>query len=255
MQDHNRHDFRRTSSHLNDYSNASSDDYTSASSSGATTFINRVYGWMCSGLLLSAVLALMVAYTPALRNAILGNRIIFFGLIIAEFITVIALSARSQSMSATSAKLGFLIFAALNGMTLSVIFLRYDANVIGLTFGVSAGMFGVTSLFGYVTKKDLSGIGGFCFMGLIGIIIASVVNWFLQSPGLYYAISYLGLFIFIGLTAWDTQKIKQMSMVMDTEMAASDSGQKYEIFGALTLYLDFINMFLFLLRIFGGGRR
>ena len=253
MQNYNRNDYGRSDSQYGNYQEAVPVGYQDTA--GASAFINRVYGWMCGGLLLSAVLALLVAYTPALRNVILGNKIIFFGLIIAEFITVIALGARSQGMSATAAKLGFLLFAALNGMTLSVIFLRYDANVIGLTFGVSAGMFGVTSFFGYVTKKDLSGIGGFCFMGLIGIIIASVVNWFLQSPGLYYAISYIGLFIFIGLTAWDTQKIKQMSMIMDTEMAASDSGQKYAIFGALELYLDFINMFLFLLRIFGGGRR
>jgi FtsH-binding integral membrane protein len=124
-----------------------------------------------------------------------------------------------------------------------------------MTFGITAGMFGVTSLFGYVTKMNLSGIGGFCFMGLIGIIIASIVNIFLQSPAVYYAISYLGVFIFIGLTAWDTQKIKNLAMEMDMGLANSDSGQKYAIYGALTLYLDFINMFLFLLRIFGGGRK
>lgn len=253
MQDYNRNDYGRTESQYRNYQDAVPVGYQDTA--GASAFINRVYGWMCGGLLLSAVLAMLVAYTPALRNVVLGNRAVYMVLIVLEIITVIALSAGSRSMSASLAKLGFLFFAALNGMTLSVIFLGFDANVIGLTFGVSAGMFGVTSLFGYVTKKDLSGIGGFCFMGLIGIIIATIVNIFLRSPGLYYAISYLGLFIFIGLTAWDTQKIKQMSMVMDTEMAASDSGQKYAIFGALELYLDFINMFLFLLRIFGGGRR
>ena len=252
MQDYNHNSYNRANAEIDRFNNAAPVDMAGA---GANTFINRVYGWMCGGLVLSAALAWVVSHNEALAKALVLNRAVFIGLIIAEFITVIILSAASKSMSATGAKIGFLVFAALNGITLSVIFFRYAPGIIGMTFGITAGMFGVTSLFGYLTKKDLSGIGGFCFMGLIGIIIASIVNIFLQSPAVYYAISYLGVFIFIGLTAWDTQKIKNLAMGMDMGLANSDSGQKYAIYGALTLYLDFINMFLFLLRIFGGGRR
>jgi uncharacterized protein len=252
MQNYNRNDYSQKNSYNTGYSNAVPVDFAGA---GANTFINRVYGWMCGGLVLSATLAYMVSHNEALAKTLVLNRAMFFGLIIAEFITVIVLSARAQTMSSAGAKFGFLLFAALNGITLSIIFFRYSPTIIGMTFGVTAGMFGATSLFGYITKKDLSGVGSFCMMALFGLIIAMVVNIFIGSGPLDYFISCAGVLIFVGLTAWDTQKIKQMAMEMDQNMAASDSGQKYAIFGALRLYLDFINMFLFMLRIFGGGRR
>ncbi len=252
MQDYDHNSYNRANAEYDRFNNAVPVEMAGA---GATNFINRVYGWMCGGLVLSAVLAWMVSHTPALTNIFLANKIMFYGLIIAEFITVIVLTARAQTMTSAGAKFGFLLFAALNGITLSVIFFAYQLGTIGLVFGITAGMFGATSIVGYVTKKDLSGIGGICTMGLIGIIIAMIANWFIQSPKMDYVISIIGVIIFTGLTAWDTQKIKNAAMEMDMGLANSDSGQKYAIFGALTLYLDFINMFLFLLRIFGGGRR
>lgn len=172
-------------------------------------------------------------------------------LFLVELGIVFFLSSRINKMSTNMAIGLFLLYAALNGLTLSVILLAYTGASIASTFFITAGTFGAFSAYGYFTKKDLSGWGGFLYMALIGLIIASVVNLFLRSAGFYYIVSYIGVLIFVGLTAYDTQKIKQMSLMVDAD---SDAGKKGAILGALTLYLDFINMFIFLLRILGNRR-
>ncbi len=177
----------------------------------------------------------------------------FFVLIIAELGMVFFLSARISKIQATTATSLFLGYAFLNGLTLSMIFLAYTSSSIASTFFITAGMFGAMAIYGLVTKRDLSGLGSFLFMGLVGIIIASIVNIFLKSSSLYWVISLLGVFIFVGLTAYDVQKIKKIG-----EDGIMDQGEvmvrKGAIMGALTLYLDFINLFLMLLRFFGGSR-
>lgn len=210
-----------------------------------------VYTWMGLGLALTAIAALLTLSSPTLLKLIVGNKVIFFGLIIGELAMVIALSAAIRKMSAGTATLMFLAYSVLNGLTLSVIFLAYTSASIVSTFFITAGTFGAMSVYGMVTKRDLTSWGSFFFMGLIGLIIASVVNIFLQSTMIYWITSYIGVFIFIGLTAYDTQKIKRLGQA---GFADSASRHKVAIMGALTLYLDFINMFLFLLRIFGDRR-
>lgn len=179
------------------------------------------------------------------------NQILFFGIIIAELGLVVWLSGRINSMNASMAIGLFLLYSALNGLTFSILFLVYTSASIASTFFITAGTFGVTSAYGYFTKKDLSSIGNIAFMGLIGIIIATVVNIFVHSEMLYWGITYIGVLVFVGLTAYDTQKMKKMSLEVDVE---SEEGSKGAIMGALALYLDFINMFIFLLRIFGDRR-
>jgi len=215
------------------------------------TFINKVYGWMALALAITGFVALRVASTESLVNAIASNQILFFGIILAELGLVIWLSSAIESMNATRAITLFLLYSALNGLTFSVLFLIYTQASIASTFFVTAGTFGVMSAYGYFTKTDLSSWGNILFMGLIGIIIASVVNIFWHSEILYWAVTYIGVLVFVGLTAYDTQKIKRMSLEMDVE---SDEGSKGAIMGALTLYLDFINMFIFMLRIFGDRK-
>lgn len=215
------------------------------------TFINKVYGWMALALAITGFVALRVASTESLVNAIASNHILFFGIILAELGLVIWLSSAIESMNATRAITLFLLYSALNGLTFSVLFLIYTQASIASTFFVTAGTFGVMSAYGYFTKTDLSSWGNILFMGLIGIIIASVVNIFWHSEILYWAVTYIGVLVFVGLTAYDTQKIKRMSLEMDVE---SEEGSKGAIMGALALYLDFINMFIFMLRIFGDRR-
>ena len=215
------------------------------------TFINKVYGWMALALAITGFVALRVASTESLVNAIASNQILFFGIILAELGLVIWLSSAIESMNATRAITLFLLYSALNGLTFSVLFLIYTQASIASTFFVTAGTFGVMSAYGYFTKTDLSSWGNILFMGLIGIIIASVVNIFWHSEILYWAVTYIGVLVFVGLTAYDTQKIKRMSLEMDVE---SEEGSKGAIMGALTLYLDFINMFIFMLRIFGDRK-
>ncbi len=217
------------------------------------SFIRSVYNWMAAGLALTGFIALYVANSETLMRLIFGNQMLFFGLIIAELGLVFYLSARIQKIQAQTATALFIIYAMLNGLTLSFIFLAYTATSIASTFFVCAATFGACSVYGMVTKRDLTGVGQFMFMGLIGIIIASVVNMFVHSSGLQVIISYLGVFIFVGLTAYDTQKLKNMAL---TQPAGLDAGvvRKGAIMGALTLYLDFINMFLFLLQILGVSR-
>ncbi len=215
------------------------------------SFIRSVYNWMAIGLALTGFVAYFVASSETLLRMIVGNQIIFFGLIIGELGLVFYLSARIQKMQAGTATSLFILYAALNGATLSVIFMAYTMSSIASTFFICAATFTACSVYGMVTKRDLTSLGGFMFMGLIGIIIASVVNWFIQSSAMNMIISYIGVLVFIGLTAYDTQKLKNMAV---TQPAGLDAAvvRKGAIIGALSLYLDFINMFLFMLRIFGG---
>ncbi len=217
------------------------------------TFVRSVYNWMAIGLALTGIVAFYIVNSPSLMQLIIGNRLIFFGLIIGELALVFSISARVHKMQASTATALFVLYAALNGATLSVIFLAYTKSSIASTFFICAGTFVACSIYGWTTKRDLTSFGGFLFMGLIGIIIASLVNLFLRSSAMYMIISYIGVFVFVGLTAYDTQKIKNMAL---TQPAGLEAGavRKGAILGALSLYLDFINLFLMLLRIFGARR-
>jgi hypothetical protein len=215
------------------------------------SFIRSVYNWMAIGLGITGLVAYYVANSESLQQLIFGNRILFFGLIIAEFGLVIAISARIQKMQASTATALFVLYSALNGATLSMIFLIYTASSITSTFFICAGTFVACSIYGWTTKRDLTSVGGFMAMGLIGIIIASVVNIFLRSPAMYMIISYIGVIVFVGLTAYDTQHLKNMAATQPDGLEAGVV-RKGAILGALKLYLDFINLFLMLLRIFGN---
>jgi hypothetical protein len=211
------------------------------------TLIRQVYAWMGAGLTVTAITALITLSSPAILTAIVGNRLLFFGLMIGELALVFTLSGAINRLSAATATLIFIAYSALNGVTLSVVALVYTANSIASTFVVTAGMFGSMSVYGYVTRRDLTSWGSFLFMGLIGVVIASVVNIFVGSSAVSWVISGVGVVVFTGLTAYDTWKIKEMA-------ARGTEGRKPAILGALTLYLDFINLFLMLLR-FTGNRR
>jgi hypothetical protein len=214
-------------------------------------FIRRVYNWMGLGLALTAFVALYTASNHDLLSLIFGNSLIFFGLIIGELALVLILGAAIGRLQSSTAVLLFFLYSALNGLTLSVIFLTYTRASIASTFFVTAGTFGVTSFYGYTTQRDLTSWGSFFFMGLIGIILASVVNIFLHSAMVYWVVTYAGVLIFVGLAAYDTQKLKQMAMSGFTDEEAE---RKSAVMGALALYLDFINLFLMLLRIMGSRR-
>ena len=223
-------------------------------------FVRSVYNWMGIGLALTGFTAYFVANSPALLGLLFqvaGNRlqptILFYGLIIAELAMVFTLSARVAKMQAGTATSLFVAYSALNGATLSSIFLIYTSASITSVFFICSATFLATSAFGWMTKKDLTGLGQFMFMGLIGILIASVVNIFMQSSGMHMIISYIGVIVFVGLTAYDTQKIKYMAMSQPAD-ATGAMVRKGALLGALTLYLDFINLFLMLLRIFGDRR-
>jgi len=217
------------------------------------SFVQSVYNWMAIGLALTGGVAFYVAHTPSLMRLIFSNQLIFFGLIIGELGLVFYLSARVQKIQASTATGLFMLYAALNGATLSFIFLAYTGGSIASTFFVCAATFVACSIFGMTTKKDLTSLGGFMMMGLIGIIIASVVNLFIHSSAMQMIISYIGVLVFVGLTAYDTQKLKHMAL---SQPAGLEAGviRKGAIIGALTLYLDFINLFLMLLYILGGRR-
>jgi hypothetical protein len=216
-----------------------------------SSFFPRVYGWMTAGLGLTALAAIFTLSSPTLLQAIFGNRLVFYALIIAELGLVIGLSAAINRISAGTAKMMFLLYSALSGVTFSAIFLVYTESSIASTFFVAAGTFGAMSLYGMVTRRDLTGWGSFLFMGLIGIIIASVVNIFLQSAMVTWVVSCVGVLVFVGLTAYDTQKLKRMAAA---GFADDEARQKATILGALTLYLDFINLFLMMLRLMGNRR-
>ncbi len=219
----------------------------------ATIFLAKVFNWMAIGLGLTGITAFFTANSQAALQLIFGNKLVFYGLIIGELGMVIYLSARIEKLSAQAATGLFVGYSVLNGITMSAVLLAYTATSVASTFFITAGMFGAMATYGFVTKKDLSSWGSFLFMGLIGIIIASVVNIFIGSSMMSWVISAIGVIVFTGLTAYDVQKINQLggSGIMDSGEAVIRKGV---IMGALTLYLDFINLFLMLLRFFGASR-
>jgi len=206
------------------------------------------YRWMTLGLATTGVVALGVAHTPALVEALLQNRILFYGMLFAQLGLVMAFSSMALRVSTTAAALMFFAYAALTGVTFSTLFLVYTASSIAATFFVTAGAFAGLSAFGAATKRDLSAVGRFGLFAIIGIILASLVNMFLRSSGLDWLISVVGVLLFAALTAYDTQRLKEL-------FRGGGTGANLPLVGALTLYLDFINMFLFLLRFLGDRRR
>jgi len=214
-------------------------------------FFRKVYLWMTAGLAVTAFAAFFMLSSTTAQQFVFGNRMVFYGLLISEFGLVIALSAAINRIGAATATLLFLIYSALNGITFAAIFLVYTGSSIASVFLITSGTFAAMSVYGYTTRRDLTGFGSFLFMGLIGIVIASLVNIFLHSEMIYWVTSYIGVFIFVGLTAYDTQKIKQIGQA---GFANGDEQHKAAIIGALRLYLDFINLFLMLLRIMGNRR-
>jgi len=211
-----------------------------------SNFMQRVYQWMAMGLALTGVLAFWTASNvEVLRFTLSGGGLL---LALVEIGIVIWLSRSIGKISVSTAVAGFLVFSALNGLTMSWIFIRYAQASIASTFFITAMTFAGVSIYGWVTRQDLSSVGSFCFMGLIGVIIASIANWFFQSPMFNWIVSYIGVAVFIGLTAYDTQRLKMIHRSM------GNAPEQLAIIGALMLYLDFINMFLFLLQIFGRRR-
>jgi FtsH-binding integral membrane protein len=215
-------------------------------------FFAQVYGWMAAGLAFTGGMAMFAAATPAIMEFVIGTRFVFIGLLIAELVLVGFLSARVFQWSRGQAQAAFISYALLNGLTLSVIFLVYTRDSIASTFFTTAIMFGVMSAFGYFTKADLSGWGKLLSMALIGLVIAMVVNMFWHNSNLSLITSFIGVILFTALAAYDTQKLKQIAFIGVTE--GEEMHDKASILGALTLYLDFINLFLFLLRFFGRRR-
>lgn len=213
--------------------------------------MRKVYLWMTLALVITAITAYGVATSPAAIQFILGNRIVFFGLIIAEFALVLAVGGMINRLSITTATLLFTLYSVINGATLSVVLLAYTQESVTQVFFITAGTFAAMSAVGYLTKRDLSSVGRILFMALIGLIIATVVNIFWKNSGFMAILNYLGVLIFVGLTAYDTQKIKNMLLTAED---GGEVGQKMALLGALTLYLDFINLFLYLLRILGKSR-
>jgi hypothetical protein len=212
-------------------------------------FLSKVYGWMFFGLLVTAVTAFAIASSPGMIEILFRNRLVFWGLLIAQLGLVFYLSARVDKVAPATAAGLFILYSALVGVTSSVILLLYTGASITSTFIITAGMFGATSIFGTVTKRSLAGMGQFLFMGLIGLILASIVGLFWHSDALQFVISVVGVLVFTGLTAWDAQRLKQMAVALPDGRVGA-----YAVIGALSLYLDFINLFFFLLR-FTGNRR
>jgi FtsH-binding integral membrane protein len=210
--------------------------------------MRKVYVWMTLALVITGSTAYGVATSPGILTALYSNQLLFWGLVIAEFGLVLGVSAAINRLSLTTATLMFILYSVINGALLSSIFVIYTTSSIASVFFITAGTFAVMALIGYTTKTDLTSMGKILFMALIGIIIATVVNIFLKSSGLEMIVSYLGVLIFVGLTAYDSQKIKRMLQMAPD---ASEGSQKIALLGALTLYLDFVNLFIYLLRIFG----
>jgi len=214
-----------------------------------TAFLSRVYGWMFLGLLLTAGTAVGVASSPSLIETLILNRGLFWIMIFAQLGVVVFLSVRVQKMAPATAAILFLLYSALVGVTSSTIFMIYTGASIMSAFVIAAGMFGTMAVFGSLTKRSLAGVGQFMFMGLVGLILASIVNIFLFSDMLNFVISVVGVLVFTGLTAWDAQRLKHMAVALPDGRVGS-----YAIVGALSLYLDFINLFFFILRLLGGRR-
>ena len=214
-----------------------------------SAFLRSVYGWMCVGLGITAVTAFVIAASPDVVFAIARNRLLFWGLMIAQLGLVFTLSARVDRMSPGLASVLFIAYSALTGVTMSFVLLAFTATSVGTTFVVTAGMFGALALYGTATSRSLAGLGPLLFMGLIGIVLASVVGIFWHSDALQFVISFIGVIVFTGLAAYDAQRLKAMALAMPAGATGS-----YAVVGALTLYLDFINLFLFLLRFLGSRR-
>lgn len=235
----------------NYFNNTANTQNTVVSETAFSKLMRNVYAWMCAGLLMTALTAMGVAKNAELFTMLMTNKLLFWGIMIAEIALVIYLSARIMRMSFFCASLCFAAYSILNGVTMSFIFMAYTTESIAQTFLITAGTFGAMLLVGFFIKKDLSGLGRMLIMLLIGLIIASVINIFLASSTMAVILNYLGVIIFVGLTAYDTQKIKQM-LQYSSYYGISEQTQKMALLGSLTLYLDFINMFLYLLRIFGN---
>lgn len=216
-----------------------------------SVLMRKVYVWMTLALVITGFTAYGVASSPALLTTLYTSKGLMWGLIIAEFALVFAITGAINKLSLSTATLLFILYSVLNGAMLSSIFVVYTGATIAQVFFITAGTFAAMAVYGYTTKRDLTSLGRLLFMALIGLVIATVVNMFLKSPGFSYILSYVGVAIFVGLTAWDSQKIKQM---LQTQYDISEGAQKLALLGALTLYLDFINLFIYLLRIFGGNR-
>ncbi|MFZ9870376.1 MAG: Bax inhibitor-1/YccA family protein [Candidatus Kapaibacteriota bacterium] len=214
------------------------------------TYVQRVYAWMVGGLLITALTAAGISSSPALIQAIFGTPLMWV-VMLAPIGLVFFLGAKIETMQTSTAASVFVVFSVLMGISLSSIFMVYALGSIFQVFLIAAGMYGAAAVYGYTTKRDLTGMGSFLFMGLIGIVLASVVNWFLQSDALSFAVSVIGVLVFTGMTAWEMQKIKSQAVVM---YAGEALATKRAILGALSLYLNFVNLFLFLLRLLGDRR-
>ena len=226
-------------------------DYESRGDSATVAqFFNTVYAWMASGLALTAVVAWWVSTQRDVMRAIFHGPT-FFVLLLAEIGLVIAISAGMRRISATVATILFMIYSALNGLTLSIIFVRFTGASLASTFVVTAGTFAAMSIYGFVTKRDLTALGSLLFMALIGLVLASIVNIFFVNATLYWIVTYAGVLIFVGLTAYDTQKLRALAIQTASDREMSN---RLAIYGALSLYLDFINLFLLLLRIMGDRK-
>ncbi len=223
-----------------------------ASKAAQSTLLRSVYVWMTLALVITGFVSMYVAQSYQLISFIFGNRLALWGMLIAELAVVFYLSARINSISFTKATVMFIIYSILNGATLASIFLVYTMSSIASTFFVAAGTFGVMALYGYITKSDLTRIGNICLMALIGLIIATLVSMFWQNSMLQMIITYAGVILFVGLTAYDSQKIKRLLTADGIEV--TEETQKIALLGALTLYLDFINLFLYLLRLLGDRK-
>jgi len=234
-----------------DYSTMTREQQLSMSSA-FPALMRKVYVWMALALVITGFTAFGVASSPAVISAIYGNQAIFWGLAIAELVLVFAISGAINRLSLTTATLLFVLYSVINGVVLSSIFLVYTATSIASVFFITAGTFAVMAFIGYTTKTDLTSMGKILLMVLIGLIIATLVNvFFVKSAGFDLILSYVGVLIFVGLTAYDSQKIKQM---LQEAPDAGEVSQKLALLGALSLYLDFINLFIYLLRIFGDRR-
>ncbi len=216
--------------------------------SALPALMRKVYVWMTLALVITGFTAYAVATSPGLLMAIVGNRFVLLGLIVAELALVVGISGAINRLSLAVATLMFVLYSVINGATLSVVFLAFTMSSITSVFFITAGTFATMALVGYTTKKDLTSMGRMLFMALIGLVIATVVNMFMRSSGLDMILNYVGVLVFVGLTAYDTQKIKEQLMMADN---MGEAAQKVALVGALTLYLDFINLFLYLLRILG----
>ncbi len=213
-----------------------------------SAFLTKVYGWMCIGLGITAVVAFLVAGSPALVRSLVSNQLVFFALVLVELGLVFYISARVQSLTPATAAGLFVAYSALNGVTLSMILLAYTGASVATTFVVTGGMFGALAVFGTTTSRSLAGAGQFFFMGLIGLVLASIVGMFWHNDALQFLITVVGVIVFTGLTAWDAQRLKQMGAELP-----EGQGGAYAVVGALSLYLNFVNLFLMLLRL--QGRR